>query len=391
VSVDHADLRAEVRRLLDLQWDPEVFADEVSATSLAAGPPVGRWHRLLHEHGLVVPHWPEAWGGRGLGIDARAAVLDELDRRGALGPGNPIGIGWAGSTILWFGTPEQQARYLPAIPAGEEVWCQLFSEPDAGSDLAGLRTTATARSGGFVVSGSKLWNSLAHRADRGILLARTGRAGPAGITYLLVDMRAPGVSVRPIRQMTGEAEFCEVALDDVWVPDGDVVGEVDGGWSVALGTLLFERVDLSTGRGLLWGGGPSFRRFLELVSGRGLGSSRDRVARLYVEHVVLELLRSRALRAATEGRAPITETAVMKLLADEFGAKVAREAIALLGAGGMLADPPGAEAWAGAFLFSPALTVGGGTTEVQKSILGERSLGLPREPRMASQGGSPAS
>ena len=371
----HTALRAEVAELVATAWDPERFADEVDAASTSEGPPAGRWHRFLQEHRLVAPHWPEAHGGRGLPVSARAAVLDELDRAGALGPGNPIGIGWAGSALLWFGDDDQRARYLPPILTGEEIWCQLFSEPDAGSDLASLRTTAEPDGDGWVVTGTKLWNSLAHRADRGILLARTGPPGARGITYFVVDMHAPGVTVSPIRQMTGEAGFCEVTLDGVRVRD--VVGTVDGGWEVAVATLLFERVDLSTGRGVLWGGGPSFDDFLDLARQRATARDRDRVASLFVRSVVLDLLRSRVLAAVDAGRPPITETAVLKLEADRFGAEVARAAVDLLGPGA-LGRP---DTWGGAFLFSPALTVGGGTTEVQRSIIGERSLGLPPEPR----------
>jgi alkylation response protein AidB-like acyl-CoA dehydrogenase len=378
--------RAEVRAFLEREWEPDRYLHEIRRLgSVAAGPPAGAWHAKLQEARLVAPHWPERYGGRGLGLPERLIVTEELVRWGAPGPGNPIALGWAGPTLLRFGTETQRTRYLLPMLEGTEIWCQLFSEPDAGSDLAGLSTRAERDGDEFIVSGQKIWSSLAHRAHFGILLARTNAEAPKhqGLTYFIIDMHQPGIEVRPIRQMTGEAEFCEVFLAEARVPADGVVGEIDQGWRVAVGTLMNERMSLSTGLGVLWGGGPPFGRVWERLTSTPVGDPvrRNRLAELYGRHRVLEFMKFRLLSSVVRDEIPGVEAAVQKLLADRFGQDLTAEALRTSPGGGFLWHDPNSDTeWEDAFLFSRALTIGGGTEEIQKNILAERGLGLPSDP-----------
>ncbi len=343
--------------------------------------------RDLADAGLVAPHWPEPWG-RGADPVHQLVIDDELARAGVRRPVNPIGIGWAGPTLLYAGTEEQQRRWLPRLLSGEDLWCQLFSEPGAGSDLASLTTRAVRDGEEWVVNGQKVWTSLAQFARFGILIARTDPtvAKHRGISYFVCPMGTPGITVRPIVEMTGGATFNEVFLDDVRLPPGSLVGEEGQGWSLAKVTLGNERVSLSSG-GALWGLGPTAADLLALVRGRGGVADpvlRQRVARLHIESEILRLIRLRTVSAVIRGQAPGPEASVRKVLADEHGQHVMGLAKDLAGPAGMLADagPLGAEAgpWHHGFTFAPALTIGGGTGEVQRNIIGERVLGLPHDP-----------
>jgi alkylation response protein AidB-like acyl-CoA dehydrogenase len=345
------------------------------------------WNRRLAAAGFVAPHWPRPWG-----LDASPAeqlALDEAFRDLHLRrPMNPIGIGWAGPTLLVAGTTEQQERWLPGILDGSELWCQLFSEPGAGSDLASLQTRALRDGDEFVVNGQKVWTTLAHVAQFGILLARTDPTAEhqGGITYFVVDMRSPGIEVRPLVQMTGTHEFNEVFVTDVRVPAANVVGAVDDGWRLAKVTLGNERVSLS-GEGALWGRGPTAQDVVDLVRTHGGardGLLRQRVAALYTEAEVLRLIRMRTLAARLRGLEPGPEASVRKALADEHGQHVMELAKELAGTYGMLSDrgPYGdadATGWNYGYLYARALTIGGGTSEVQRNVIGERVLGLPRD------------
>lgn len=393
-------VRAEVRAFLAAEAPDARFPPDFAARLARAG--------------YVAPHWPPPWG-LGAGPLDQLAIDEVLRAAGAPRPFNPIGIGWAGPTLLVAGTPEQQERWLPGVLDGTELWCQLFSEPGAGSDLASLTTTATrtrSREGRdeFVVRGQKVWTTFAHAARWGILLARTtldagsqaqprahARATPTaaarprtwGVSYFVVDMRVPGITVRPIRQMDGNADFNEVILDDVRVPASNLVGDLHDGWKLAKVTLANERVALSS-EGALWGHGPTAGDVVALV--RANGGTRDpivrqRIAQLFIDAEVLRLIRLRTLSARARGLEPGPEASVRKTLADEHGQHVMATALALGGAHGMLSDrgPYGSEtsSWAQGYLYSRALTIGGGTSEVQRNILGERVLGLPRDPAPA--------
>ncbi len=343
----------------------------------------------LAEAGYVAPHWPRPYG-----LDAdpitQIVIDEELRAAGVSRPRNLIGIGWAGPTLLHAGTEEQKERWLPKLLSGEEIWCQLFSEPGAGSDLAALSTTATRDGDEWVVQGQKVWTSMGHIAKYGILIARTNSDPDVpkqkGISYFVCPMDAPGIEVRPLIEMTGGHTFNEVFFDEVRIPADHLVGEVDQGWALAKVTLGNERVSLSSG-GALWGMGPEADDLLAIVREAGGTDDphlRQRLAQLWIEAQILRLIRFRTVTSAIKGEQPGPEASIRKVLADEHGQHVMAAAKDLAGADGMLAasGPCGVAdpTWAFGYLFAPALTIGGGTGEVQRSILGERVLGLPGEP-----------
>ena len=370
---------------------------------LAANPdPTGR---QLAEAGYVAPHWPAPWG---LGADAihQLIIDDELHRAKVRRPTNPIGIGWAGPTLLFAGTPEQHARYLFPLLSGEEFWCQLFSEPGAGSDLANLGTRAVRDGDEFVVNGQKIWTSGAQYAKYGILIARTDPDLPKhkGVSYFVCPMDLPGIEIRPITEMTGGHTFNEVIFTDVRIPAENLVGDLNDGWRLAKVTLGNERVSLSTG-GVLWGNGPTAVELIDSIRDMGPVTDphmRQRIAGVYIEHMLLDLIRMRTLTATLKGQQPGPEASIRKLLADEHGQHVMSLARDYIGAAGMLAGGdgetfvPGTDTkslgpekpdgglmhagWYDGFMFSQALTIGGGTFAVQRNIIGEWVLGLPREP-----------
>jgi 3-oxochol-4-en-24-oyl-CoA dehydrogenase len=342
--------------------------------------------RELAEAGYVAPHWPRPWG---LDADPIHQILidEELTAAGVSRPSNTIGIGWAGPTLVHGGTEAQKERYLLPLLAGEEIWCQLFSEPGSGSDLASLSTRAVRDGDEWVVTGQKIWTSLAQFSTFGILIARTEPDAPKheGISYFVCPMDAPGIEVRPIIEMTGAHMFNEVFFDEVRLPAENLVGEVNRGWGLAKVTLGNERVSLSSG-GALWGMGPTADDLLDLVRAAGGTADpvlRQRLARLHIEHELLRLIRLRTVTARIKGEPPGAEASIRKILADEHGQAIMGLAKDLAGPGGMLADrgPLGAapDMWTYGFLFSPALTVGGGTGEVQRNIVAERVLGLPHD------------
>ena len=370
--------RAGVRRFLDETLGPD-------------GRPPPDWYSRLAKAGYTAPHWPTPWGV-GASPAEQLAIDDELRRAGVGRPENPIGIGWAGPTLVLAGTEEQQQRWLPGLLDGSEVWCQLFSEPGAGSDLASLSTKAVRDGDEWVVDGEKIWTSIAREARFGILLARTDPDAPRhkGISYFVLDMRSPGIEIRPIRQMDGGATFNEVFLDAVRIPAGNLVGAEHDGWRLARVTLGNERVALSE-EGALWGRGPTAKTLVDAVrtAGRPLSPmDRQRVAAIYSEAEILRILRLRTVAALVQSggvREPGPEASVGKALGDRHGQKLFDLAVDLCGADGMLAreNPPqlpGLFPWVVGFLFSPALTIGGGTAEVQRNIIAERVLGLPRDP-----------
>jgi 3-oxochol-4-en-24-oyl-CoA dehydrogenase len=342
--------------------------------------------RQLAEAGYVAPHWPRPWG-----LDAdpihQLIVDEELRRAGVSRPSNMIGIGWAGPTILHAGTDAQKERYLFPLLAGEEIWCQLFSEPGSGSDLASLSTRAVRDGDEWVVTGQKIWTSLAQHSQYGILIARTATDVPKheGISYFICPMDAPGIEIRPIIEMTGAHTFNEVFFDEARIPAGNLVGPEGGGWALAKVTLGNERVSLSSG-GALWGMGPAAGDLLDLIRAAGGVSDpllRQRIADLHIEAELLRLIRLRTVTARIRGEQPGPEASIRKILADEHGQRIMGLAKDLAGAGGMLTDhgPLGGDpgVWHHGFLFATALTVGGGTGEVQRNIVAERVLGLPHD------------
>ncbi|MFZ9481383.1 MAG: acyl-CoA dehydrogenase family protein [Ilumatobacteraceae bacterium] len=343
----------------------------------------------LAEAGYVAPHWPEPYG-LGAAPIHQVIIDDELSRAKVRRPSNPIGIGWAGPTILFAGTPEQHRRYLPRLLSGEDFWCQLFSEPGAGSDLAALGTRAVRDGDEFVVNGQKIWTSGAQHAKYGILIARTDPEAPKhkGISYFICPMDLPGIEIRPITEMTGGQTFNEVFFTDVRIPAENLVGDLHDGWRLAKVTLGNERVSLSSG-GVLWGNGPTATDLLDAVRARGGEDDpvlRQRLAALYTEHVLLDLIRMRTLSARLKGSQPGPEASIRKLLADEHGQNVMLLARDLIGASAMLVGSLAGDygdlddgIWQYGFMFAQALTIGGGTFAVQRNIVGERVLGLPHD------------
>ena len=346
------------------------------------------WNRRLAAAGYVVPHWPRPWG-----LDATPAeqlAIDEVLRElRSPRPMNPIGIGWAGPTLLVAGTDAQQQRWLPGILDGSELWCQLFSEPGAGSDLASLQTRAVRDGDEYVVNGQKVWTTLAHVARYGILLARTNPDAEDhhGITYFVVDMRSPGIEVRPLVQMTGTHEFNEVFFTDVRVRPrtSSVRSTTGGGWRRSRSATSACRSRAKARSGVA---ARPRRTSSTLV--RAHGGTRDpvlrqRLAALYCEAEVLRLIRLRTVSARVRGLEPGPEASVRKALSDEHGQHVMEAAKELAGTYGLLADTgpygePDTQGWHYGYLYARALTIGGGTSEVQRNILGEKVLGLPRDP-----------
>ena len=355
---------------------------------LASNPSPSR--RDLAEGGFIAPHWPGPWG-RDADAEAQLIIDDEFRAAGVKIPGASIGVGWAGPTILAGGTEVQKRRFLPPMLDDTEDWCQLFSEPEAGSDLASLRTRAVRDGDCYVVNGSKLWSTRADVTDWGILLARTSDDGPPqkGISYFLLDMTTPGIEVRPIIEMTGGRHFNETFLTDVRIPAEHLVGAENEGWRLAKVTLANERVSLSEG-GVLWGRGPDDDTVLDRIRTFGCDDAvlRQRIADLYTEMVILRLLNRRIMSARVAGTDPGPLSSVRKAIGDVHGQKAMSLVKDLEGPSTMLdghypyeehEDP-----WAWGHYFSRALTIGGGTSEVQRNIIGERLLGLPREPRPAA-------
>jgi alkylation response protein AidB-like acyl-CoA dehydrogenase len=332
------------------------------------------WSRRLYEAGYVGLTWPKEYGGGGAPYSHQPIFLEESARAEAPSHIGVIGLGMAGPTIIVHGTDAQKAAHLSKILSAEEVWCQGFSEPDAGSDLAAVRTRAELRDGHFVVNGQKVWSSFAHIADWCILVTLSDPDAPRykGLTYLMVDMHSPGVEVRPLRQITGEAEFNEIFFTDVEVPVENVLGEIGGGWQVAMTTLLHERGTL--GFALTAALEVSVRKLLALAEGVEDPALRQRVAREWIELQALRYTNYRSLTTLMKTGIPGPEGSIAKLqwsLANQRLTKLARE---LRGTDGLVDDGW----WNHQQLRSRGNTIEAGTSEVLRNIVAERVLGLPR-------------
>src|SRR4051812_6228497 len=333
------------------------------------------WSRKLYEAGYAGLTWPTEYGGAGAPYSYQAIFYEEMAAAAAPPHIGVIGLGMAGPTIMVHGTDAQKSRHLQKILSGEEVWCQGFSEPDAGSDLAAARTRAELRDGRFVVNGQKVWSSFAHIADWCILVTQSDPEAPRyrNLTYLMVDMHAPGVEVRPLRQITGEAEFNEIFFSDVEVPVENVLGEIGQGWQVAMTTLLHERGTL--GFALSAALDANVRRLVELARERnGDALTRDRVAREWIELQALRYTNYRSLSTLVKTGIPGPEGSVAKLHWSEQNQRLTKLARELLGDDGLLDDGY----WNHQQLRSRGNTIEAGTSEVLRNIIAERVLGLPR-------------
>jgi alkylation response protein AidB-like acyl-CoA dehydrogenase len=350
-----------------------------------------------------MPHLPRPWG-RAAGPLEQLVVAQEMRAARLRVPQLAIGA-WVVPALVQHGTRAQQERFLPSTLRGELIWCQLFSEPGAGSDLAGLSARAQPVPGGWRITGQKVWTSLARQAAWAICIARTDPAAPRhdGISYFLIDMASPGIEVRPLREMTGDAIFNQVFLDDVFVPADCVVGEVNGGWRVARTTLANERVALSSA----WGYGSGVAELLEFAAARSGAIAKslraadlEQLGRFVCDGHALDVLGLRVALKQLSGTDPGATSSVRKLLGMQYAQRIAEFCWMMLGPTGALgaggpgsglaadgrADPAGPTAggyWSRQILFTRALTIGGGTTDIQLNIIGERLLGLPRDPEPA--------
>jgi alkylation response protein AidB-like acyl-CoA dehydrogenase len=338
------------------------------------------WSRKLADAGYAGLTWPKDYGGRGAPYAQQAIFLEETARAEAPQHMNVIGLGMAGPTIIAHGTEAQKARYLPKILSAEEIWCQGFSEPGAGSDLASARTSARLEGDHFVVDGQKVWSSFAHIAHWCILVTRSDPVSEkhAGLTYLLVDMHAPGVETRPLRQITGEAEFNEIFFTGVEVPAENVLGEIGQGWAVAMTTLLHERATL--GFALTATLEVNLRKLITLARGRIDGDPilRDRIAREWIELQALRLTNYRSLTQLIKTGMPGPEGSVSKLTWSEANQRLTKLALEILGPEAQLWNGDGHGYWQYQQLRSRGNTIEAGTSEILRNIIAERVLGLPR-------------
>jgi len=391
VEMSEQDLRARTRTLLQ-----KISPDTVDQYTFRGA---------QYDHGLAWVHFPEGYGGLGLNPKMQAIVNDEM-RKGATTfyedlNVNPIGIGMGAPVVLTYGTEEMKQTLLKRIFTGEDIWCQLFSEPSAGSDVAGLTSRAVRDGDDWVVNGQKVWTTLAHVSRWGMLVTRTNPDVPKhmGLSYFLLDMKAPGVEVVPLYQITAEAEFNEVFLNDVRIPHGHMLGKEGDGWKVAITTLMNERTALGGGSGRK-GGGPVgvlmnlWKKNADAHAPTSRAVLRDRITQLYVKSELLRLTSARA-RAAGKAGNPGPEGSVGKLAQAELYKKVWECGLDVIGTDALVYEPgyqlrrPEAEERQDSlsyakyqFLRSRANSIEGGTSEIMRNILGERILGLPGEPRV---------
>jgi alkylation response protein AidB-like acyl-CoA dehydrogenase len=336
------------------------------------------WQKKMYDAGYVGITWPKEYGGRGAGFMEQLIFNDEMILAQAPEPINVIGLGMGGPVVITHGTEDQKKRYLPPLLSAEEIWCQGFSEPNAGSDLSGLQTRAEDKGDHYLVNGQKVWTTLAHVARWCMLLTRERKeANPRdGLTYLLVDMESPGVEVRPLVQITGDAEFNEIFFKDVEVPKSQVLGESGNGWAVAMTTLLHERGTL--GMALATRAQITAAELADHARKLGRGSDplvRQKIARYTIEARALQLNGYRAVTAMKRNGVPGPEGSILKLMWSELNQQMAETAVDVAGPAGQVGDGDG---WKYQFLRSRANTIEAGTSEVLRNILAERVLGLPR-------------
>ena len=347
------------------------------------------WQKKKAEAGWACLHWPKEYGGRGASPIERVIWQQEEGPFGKLSAMFIIGHGMCGPTMMAFAREEHKRSYLPPLASGEKVWCQLFSEPAGGSDVAGLRTRAEKKGDDWIINGQKIWTSGAHYSDYGILLTRTDPTVPKhkGLTMFFLDMKSPGIEVRPIKQASGQSDFNEVYFTDVKIPDSQRLGEVNDGWNVALTTLMNER--MSIGAGVATGFPELFEFCSNLMLEDGLAiddrSVRSRLANWAVKASGLKYTSFRAISALSRGERPGPENSIGKLVAGSMIQDVAAYALDLQGAAGVLSGPEDAEL-AGRFqamlLRAPGTRVEGGTDEIMRNIIAERVLGLPGDIRV---------
>ncbi|MCU1458091.1 MAG: acyl-CoA dehydrogenase [Actinomycetia bacterium] len=394
--------RAWLARELPPGWMEAVDAgDDAKYTELRGALDYADWCVRFGESGYATPTWPAEYGaGLSLTTAEAKAVNEVLTHYRVPRPSNIIGIGMGGPTLLQWGTEEQKHRLLRPMATNQEIWCQLFSEPGAGSDVAGLATRAVRDGDEWIVNGQKVWTTFAHLAKWGMLVARTNPELPKhrGLSYFILDMRSPGVTIRPLVQITGESEFNEVFMDNARVPDSMRVGEVGDGWRVSVTTLMNERVSLS-GAGSVGGetiGGGTLQKLIERHRPVADALARQRLAQAYIESRLIRITNQRAAARRKSGAEPGPEGSITKLQQAEFNQRLQKLAVDLEGASGVAWEGRGLHgvdagssmrteaddnfAIARGFLRAQANSIEGGTSNIMRNILGERVLGLPKEP-----------
>jgi alkylation response protein AidB-like acyl-CoA dehydrogenase len=387
--VSDEDLRLAVRKwlrqTLPAQWVQAVEAgDRETISSLRRQFDARRWARELGDAGLATPTWPAEYGGLGLSKKQAVIVFEELDALAAPPTPNPIGADTAGPVLLEFGTPSQKQRYLKRMAAQEDFWCQLLSEPGAGSDLAGLGLRAVRKDGGWILNGQKVWSSLAHLCQYGLCFARSNVDVPKhdGITAFVVDMSAPGIEVRPLRPMTGDSDFNEVFFTDTYLPDEQRVGQVDGGWKVARYVLAGGR-GIARGKTGMKGGVParSIESVLNHYAQVDDAEQRLRLTELWIEQRIAELIYVRNAERQTAGVASPSEGSIAKVFSTESVKRVHSLLMNLDGINSMVHSAEDEWAVKSAWMFFrvQGKTISGGANEIQRNIIAERVLGLPRE------------
>jgi alkylation response protein AidB-like acyl-CoA dehydrogenase len=344
------------------------------------------WHRNMHEAGYVGISWPKEYGCRGATLMEQLVFSEEMERAGAPGPSNSMGMTWVGPILMRYGTQEQKEHFIPRILNADDIWCTCYSEPASGSDMAAAQTTAILEGDEFVVNGQKVWTSGGHTADWGVLLARTDPDAPRkhrGLSYLYLDMKTPGITIRPLKQINGDSHFNEIFFDDVRIPKDQVIGEVNKGWYVAAGALEYERLVGASNERI-----KTVMRMVEMVK-QG-HSNRDQIkdpvvrqklAHFYVEANVLKYMGLRAMTHRMREGKPGPQTSLGHLLEIESNQRLQDFALNLQGPYAQLAgqkDGIDRGIWQAGWLMARGMSIGGGTSEIQRNIIGERVLGLPR-------------
>ncbi len=373
---EQAKWRAEVREFLASANPPRVpedgnFEDDSDQRE---------WRGKLAKRGWIAPAWPKEYGGAGLGVVEQFIMNEEFAEARAVAMGG-ASVGFLGPTLIQYGTDEQKKEHLSRILAGEAEWCQGYSEPGSGSDLASLQTRAIRDGDDFVINGQKIWTSGAHRSNWMFMLARTEPDAPEhrGISYLLLDMKTPGITIRPLINMAGRHGFNEVFFEDVRVPVRNVVGEINRGWYIGATTLDFERSSIGNSVGQR----QVLERYIEYIRANKLmtPSLRSEFAERWIEAGAAKLLSYNVISIQAAGRVPNHEASIAKLFNSELGQRIARTAMTTFGLHGALTDParaPLSGRAAMTYMGSVASTIAGGTSEVQRNVIATRGLGLPR-------------